>query len=223
MRQSFRAKAQQCWREKPERSKDTRLNASPQACSHMHDPNLQELHGLLTVSGALLLCRASKSIPRMNKKRQLMIVAGEPSGDAHAADLVRALRATEPHAQWEFFGATGPLLRAADVKTTVSSDDLAVMGIWEVGRVFARFWRAFEYLKQAALENKPDAVVLVDWPEFNLRLARALHRNGIKVIYYISPQPVGLAVVSKRKREKGCRPRAFNLALRKRMVFNERY
>jgi lipid-A-disaccharide synthase len=124
----------------------------------------------------------------MKKKRQLMIVAGEPSGDAHAADLVRALRAIEPDAHWDFFGATGPLLRAADVKTIVPSDDLAILGIWEVGRAFAKFWRAFKLLKHAALEKKPDAVILVDWPEFNLRLARTLHRNSIKVIYYISPQ-----------------------------------
>jgi len=124
----------------------------------------------------------------MKMNRRLMIVAGEPSGDAHAADLIRALRATNPEVEWDFFGATGPLLRAASVKTIVRSDDLAIMGMWEVGRVFARFWRAFKLLKQAALENKPDAVVLVDWPEFNLRLARTLHRKGIKVIYYISPQ-----------------------------------
>lgn len=117
-----------------------------------------------------------------------MIVAGEPSGDAHAADLVRALRATDPDAEWNFLGATGPLLRAAGVQTVVRSDDLAIMGLWEVGRELARFWRAFKSLKQAAVQNKPDAVVLVDWPEFNLRLARTLHRNGIKVIYYISPQ-----------------------------------
>jgi lipid-A-disaccharide synthase len=124
----------------------------------------------------------------MKKKRQLMIVAGEPSGDAHAANLVRALRAAEPDTDWDFLGATGPLLRDAGVKTIVRSDDLAIMGIWEVGRVFKRFYRAFKSLKRTALENKPDAVILVDWPEFNLRLARALHRKGIKVIYYISPQ-----------------------------------
>jgi lipid-A-disaccharide synthase len=124
----------------------------------------------------------------MKKERQLMIVAGEPSGDAHAANLVRALRATEPDTNWDFLGATGPLLRSAGVKTIVPSDDLAIMGLWEVGRVFPRFWRAFKLLKQAAIENKPEAVILVDWPEFNLRLARTLHRNGIKVIYYISPQ-----------------------------------
>lgn len=117
-----------------------------------------------------------------------MIVAGEPSGDAHAASLVRALRRADPQAEWSFVGATGPLLRAAGVQSVVTSDDLAIMGIMEVSRVFGKFWRAFKLLKQAALESKPDAVILVDWPEFNLRLARPLHKNKIRVIYYISPQ-----------------------------------
>ena len=124
----------------------------------------------------------------MKKTRQVMIVAGEPSGDAHAASLVHALRQADPQAEWIFSGATGQLMRAAGVQTVVSSDDLAIMGIMEVGRVFGKFWRAFKLLKQAAVENKPDAVILVDWPEFNLRLARSLHKNNIKVIYYISPQ-----------------------------------
>lgn len=120
--------------------------------------------------------------------QRLMIVAGEPSGDAHAASLVRAVRAGAPHAGFEFFGATGPLMRAAGVETIVNSDELAIMGIFEVGRVFPKFLRAFNKLKRAASERQPNAVVLVDWPEFNLRLAKALHRRGVRVIYYISPQ-----------------------------------
>ena len=115
-----------------------------------------------------------------------MIVAGEPSGDAHAAALVSALHERAP--ETEFFGATGPLMRAAGVQTTVNSDSLAIMGIVEVGQVFPRFMRAFRDLKAAAIEQNPAAVILVDWPEFNLRLATSLHRRGIKVIYYISPQ-----------------------------------
>jgi lipid-A-disaccharide synthase len=62
------------------------------------------------------------------------------------------------------------------------------MGILEVTRVLPKFLHAFRELKRAAFERSPDAVVLVDWPEFNLRLATALHRRGLKVIYYISPQ-----------------------------------
>jgi lipid-A-disaccharide synthase len=114
-----------------------------------------------------------------------MIVAGEPSGDAHAAALVKALR---ERADLDFFGATGPLMRDAGVETVVNSDDLAIMGIVEVGRVLQKFINAFRKLKAAAIQRSPDAVILVDWPEFNLRLASALHRRGLKVIYYISPQ-----------------------------------
>lgn len=120
--------------------------------------------------------------------RRLMIVAGEASGDAHAAALVTALRAAEPATQSEFFGATGPLLRAAGVDSVVRSDDLSILGLLEIGGALPKFWRAYKLLKQAALEKKPDAVILVDWPDFNLKLARAFHRRGLKVIYYISPQ-----------------------------------
>jgi lipid-A-disaccharide synthase len=114
-----------------------------------------------------------------------MVVAGEPSGDAHAAALVRALH---ERADIDFFGATGPLMRDAGVETVVNSDELAIMGIVEVGRVFRKFLSAFRKLKFAAAERSPDAVILVDWPEFNLRLASSLRRRGLKVIYYISPQ-----------------------------------
>jgi lipid-A-disaccharide synthase len=117
-----------------------------------------------------------------------MIVAGEPSGDAHAAALVSALRQAAPENQMDFFGATGPLMRAAGVETIIQSDDLSIMGLLEIGRVLPKFWRAFKTLRQVAIERKPDAVVLVDWPDFNLRLARSLHRRGLRVIYYISPQ-----------------------------------
>ena len=115
-----------------------------------------------------------------------MIVAGEPSGDAHAAALVNALR--KKSSQIEYFGATGQLMRAEGVETVVNSDELAIMGILEVAQVFPKFIAAFRRLKAAAIEKRPDAVVLVDWPEFNLRLASSLHRRGLKVIYYISPQ-----------------------------------
>jgi lipid-A-disaccharide synthase len=139
-----------------------------------------------------ILCSSVKSVAKISgiiravpKRQKLMIVAGEPSGDAHAAALVKALR---ERSELDFFGATGPLMREAGVETIVNSDELAIMGILEVSRVFSKFISAFRKLKAAAIERSPDAVVLVDWPEFNLRLASALHRRGLKVIYYISPQ-----------------------------------
>ena len=79
-------------------------------------------------------------------------------------------------------------MRAEGVETVVNSDELAIMGILEVAQVFPKFIAAFRTLKTAAIQRSPDAVILVDWPEFNLRLASSLHRRGLKVIYYISPQ-----------------------------------
>ena len=117
-----------------------------------------------------------------------MIVAGEPSGDAHASALVHALRQKSAAVEFEFLGATGPLMRAAGVESIINTDELAILGILEVTRALPKFLDVFRKLKQVAIETKPDAVVLVDWPEFNLRLASALHRRGVKVIYYISPQ-----------------------------------
>jgi lipid-A-disaccharide synthase len=129
---------------------------------------------------------ATGIMPRVPKHLNLMIVAGEASGDAHAAALVAALRSADP--EIEFFGATGPLMRAAGVESVVNTDDLSILGLVEIGSALPKFWRAFKLLKQAAVERKPAAVILVDWPDFNLKLARALHLRGLKIIYYISPQ-----------------------------------
>jgi lipid-A-disaccharide synthase len=122
------------------------------------------------------------------KSLRLMIVAGEPSGDAHAAALVQALNEEAPDSKFEFFGATGALMRGVGVETVVRSDDLAILGLAEIAQALPKFWRAFKALKRASVERRPQAVILVDWPDFNLRLARALHRRGTRVIYYISPQ-----------------------------------
>src|SRR5258707_5083542 len=101
---------------------------------------------------------------RVSQPLRLMIVAGEASGDAHGSSLVNAVRA-HPEVQLDFFGATGPLLRAAGVESIVSSDDLAILGLLEIGGALPKFWRAYHLLKQAAIEKKPDAVILVDWPD----------------------------------------------------------
>src|SRR5260370_31360301 len=92
---------------------------------------------------------------------RLMIVAGEASGDAHAAALVSALRAAAPEIKFEFFGSTGAHMRAAGVDSVVRHDDLAILGLWEIGRALPKFWRAFGELKRAAMARKPDAVILV--------------------------------------------------------------
>lgn len=122
-----------------------------------------------------------------NRAWRLMIVAGEASGDAHAARLVEALREAAPD-RIEFFGATGARMREGGVETIVRSDELAIVGTLEITRSLPRFLKAFRALRRAAIERLPDAVILVDWPDFNFRLARAFRRRGLRVIYFISPQ-----------------------------------
>lgn len=115
-----------------------------------------------------------------------MIVSGEASGDAHAAKLVRAIRELAPAA--EFFGAAGPRMREAGVEPVVVSDELSVVGLAEIGRALPVFMRAMRDLRSAAGERNPDVVILVDLPDFNLKLAKTLKKKGCKVVYYISPQ-----------------------------------
>lgn len=117
-----------------------------------------------------------------------MIVAGEASGDAHAARLVEALREKSPESVFEFFGATGARTREAGVETLLNADDLAIVGVPEIARALPVFWNAFQTLKKAAIRRKPDAVILVDFPDFNLKLAKSLKKRGLKIVYYVSPQ-----------------------------------
>jgi len=120
--------------------------------------------------------------------RKIMIVAGEASGDKHGAALARSLRALYPETRFEFFGAGGDEMREARVKTLVDARDVAIIGIPEIARSLGKLYGAFRRLIQAARHRKPDAVVLIDWPDFNMRMAKKLRRNGFKIIYYISPQ-----------------------------------
>jgi len=119
---------------------------------------------------------------------KVMIVAGEASGDLHAAKLVDALRASAAGSSLEFFGAAGERMRRAGVEPIVKADELSIVGLPEIGRALPMFLRAFRDLKEAATTRRPDVVVLVDFPEFNLKLARTLSRRGLKIVYYISPQ-----------------------------------
>ena len=124
----------------------------------------------------------------MGKKAKFMIVAGEPSGDGHAARLVRALRETEPDTEFEFFGSAGESMKSEGVDAVVDAGRLAIIGGLEIARELPMFLGAFRKLKAAANERSPDAVLLIDFPDFNLRLARSLKKKGHRVIYYISPQ-----------------------------------
>ncbi len=115
-----------------------------------------------------------------------MFIAGEASGDAHAAELIKALRAQAPDVR--VFGAGGPKMKAAGMELLLDLTEHAVVGLVEVLKNYGKFRRIFWDLVREAEKRKPDAVVLVDFPGFNLRFAAQMKKRGIKVIYYISPQ-----------------------------------
>jgi lipid-A-disaccharide synthase len=118
--------------------------------------------------------------------RNILISAGEASGDLYAALLVQELRRIWPDAQ--FFGCTGPHMREAGVETVVDSASLAVVGLVEVVAHIPRIYGEFLKLQAAAERRRPDLAILTDSPDFHLRLARKLHRQGVPVVYLVAPQ-----------------------------------
>ena len=116
----------------------------------------------------------------------ILIVAGELSGDLHGANLVEALR--ELRSDLDFFGVAGPRLRGEGVRPVARSEDLAHMGLVEVLRELPALRRIMRALIKEAAERRPALAILVDSPDFNLRLASRLKRLGIPVLLYISPQ-----------------------------------
>lgn len=130
----------------------------------------------------------SEMVDFAKEKIKIMLVAGEASGDAHAAKLVNALKEFAPETGFEFFGAAGEKMRDANVEAIVKSDELGIVGLLEIGRALPMFWSVFQKLKRSAIERKPDAVIFVDFPDFNLKLAKSLKKQNLKTIYYISPQ-----------------------------------
>ena len=115
-----------------------------------------------------------------------MMIAGEESSDLHASHLARALRQRRPDLQ--IFGAGGQRMKKAGVQLEVDLVQKAVVGIAEVLRNLPEFKRIFSDLVRRCKEERPDAVILIDYPRFNLRFAKVAKRLGIRVIYYISPQ-----------------------------------
>lgn len=115
----------------------------------------------------------------------VMVVAGEASGDQHAADVVAAMKQLRPGLR--FFGMGGPKLAAQGVELVHGAHEISVMGIVEVLPKVPRIWRVLQDLVRAAEARKPALAVLVDVPDFNLRLARHLKRLGVKVAYYVAP------------------------------------
>jgi len=117
---------------------------------------------------------------------RILIVAGETSGDLHAAGVVAELRRRVPDLTIEGIG--GERMRRAGVRLLAHASDLAVVGLIEVAARLPAIWRAYRTMIRCLRDQRPDLVVLVDFPDFNLRLARRAFRLGIPVVYFISPQ-----------------------------------
>ncbi|MBW6460203.1 MAG: lipid-A-disaccharide synthase [Bacteroidales bacterium] len=114
------------------------------------------------------------------------IIAGEASGDLHASNLMRAMKEYDPQAVFRCWG--GNLMQTAGGEFVMHYRDLAYMGFAEVALHIRKILANLKFCKKDILLFKPDALILIDYPGFNLRMARFAHKNGLKVIYYISPQ-----------------------------------
>jgi lipid-A-disaccharide synthase len=118
--------------------------------------------------------------------QRLMIVAGEVSGDTHAGNMLAELCALEPAT--EAFGVGGERLVEAGLEAVAGIDELAHMGLVEVVRELPRIRRLMDALVAEAARRRPGLAVLVDSPDFNLRLAERLQGLGVEVVLYVSPQ-----------------------------------
>jgi lipid-A-disaccharide synthase len=117
---------------------------------------------------------------------KLAIVAGEASGDLHAAEVVRELKALDPNL--ETFGIGGDLLAREGMRLLHHAKEMGVIGLFNVLRQYPKFRKIFDDMVAALSVEKPDGVMLVDYPGFNLRLAKKCRELGLRVVYYISPQ-----------------------------------
>lgn len=116
---------------------------------------------------------------------KVMFSAGEASGDTHAANIAKALRAKEP--QVEMLGMGGSLMAQEGVKIVYDIKNLGYIGIVEILKALPTFFKLRSFLREVMEKEKPDVLVCVDYPGFNMKLAKVAHELGIPVVYYIAP------------------------------------
>ncbi len=126
----------------------------------------------------------------MNKERNIWIISGESSGDMYGARLCREMRAEAERRgdKLRVAGMGGPRMAETGMEIMVDATELGVVGIVEVLKIIGKIVKIFKLLLRRADQEKPDAIILIDYPGFNLRLAKQLHKRGHKVIWYVSPQ-----------------------------------
>ncbi|MGA1875762.1 MAG: lipid-A-disaccharide synthase [bacterium] len=116
----------------------------------------------------------------------ILMVSGEASGDLHGGNLAREIFTRLPQAK--IYGLGGPQMQRAGVQVIGDINNLAVVGISEVLIHWRAIWQTFRFLRKFIKESRPDLIVLIDYPDFNLRLAKVAKKEQIRVLYYISPQ-----------------------------------
>ena len=128
--------------------------------------------------------------PQDGRRRTVLLVAGEASGDLRGAELVGELRALRPDVR--VIGVGGERLRAAGMDVLVAAAELSAMGVTELFGRIGSILRSYRRVRGAITgqpgTSRPDLVILIDFPDFNLRLAKVARRAGIPVLYYVSPQ-----------------------------------
>ncbi len=123
----------------------------------------------------------------LRPEKRILIVAGEASGDLHGSNLIKS--AAEHHPDLSFFGVGGEKMTAAGCRILFPSDELSVMGLTEILGRLPKIYKRFQQLKRILRSDEaPDLLILIDFPDFNLRLAKVAKAAGIKVLYYISPK-----------------------------------
>lgn len=118
--------------------------------------------------------------------KRVLMIAGEASGDQHAAAVLSQLKKDLP--ELDAFGIGGPMLRAAGLRCLLPSESLSILGFWAIIKQYAVIRHAFKTIQQAIIKQKPDLLILVDFSGFNLRIAKFAKRHGCKILYFISPQ-----------------------------------
>src|SRR4030042_1570498 len=122
----------------------------------------------------------------MDHRKKVVSGAGESSGDLYGAKLVEAMASLAP--QVEFYGIGGSEMEKRKVNILFSSSELAVVGATEVLEKMGHIWRAWRQIKRFIKDRRPHLAVLIDYPGFNLRLAKVFNDNAVPVLYYVSPQ-----------------------------------
>ena len=112
----------------------------------------------------------------IDERKTVLMIAGEASGDTLGAELIEAIRQQPGGDEIDFIGAGGPRMKAAALQPEFDLSEHAVVGIWEVLKNYFKFRRLFRHLLELATRREPDAIVLIDYPGFNLRFAKAIRR-----------------------------------------------